>query len=58
MGDLMTTTEIMTYLKVCRPTVHRWCREGKLPAVKICKEYRVRRRDLDAWYEGMRRTAA
>lgn len=41
----------MNYLKVCRATVQRWCKEGKLPAVKIGKEYRIRRSDLERWYE-------
>ncbi|MCX6024638.1 MAG: helix-turn-helix domain-containing protein [Chloroflexi bacterium] len=51
MNDLLTVLEVMAHLKVCRATVQRWCKEGKLPAVKIGKEYRVRRRDLDSWYD-------
>ncbi|MBI4497229.1 MAG: helix-turn-helix domain-containing protein [Chloroflexi bacterium] len=51
MDDLLTVLEVMNYLKVCRATVQRWCKEGKLPAVKIGKEYRIRRSDLERWYE-------
>ena len=50
-NELLTVMQVMDHLKVCRATVQRWCKEGKLPAVKIGKEYRVRRRDLDAWYD-------
>lgn len=51
--DLLTVLEVMNYLKVCRATVQRWCKEGKLPAVKIGKEYRIRRSDLEHWYESL-----
>ena len=51
--DLLTVLEVMNYLKVCRATVQRWCKEGKLPAVKIGKEYRIRRSDLENWYESL-----
>ena len=53
MNDLLTVLEVMSYLKVCRATVQRWCKEGKLPAVKIGKEYRIRRSDLERWYESL-----
>jgi excisionase family DNA binding protein len=53
MNDLLTVLEVMSYLKVCRATVQRWCKEGKLPAVKIGKEYRIRRSDLEHWYESL-----
>jgi len=49
--ELLTVFEVMGHLRVCRATVQRWCKEGKLPAVKIGKEYRVRRADLDRWYD-------
>lgn len=48
--ELLTVIQIMDYLKVCRATVQRWCKEGKLPAVKIGKEYRCRWGDLKGWY--------
>ncbi len=57
MQDMMTVLEVMRHLKVCRATVQRWCKEGKLPAVKIGKEYRIRRSDLERWYETLRTAA-
>ena len=38
-------------LSVSRDTVQRWCRMRWLPAAKIGKEYRIRRDDLDRWYQ-------
>lgn len=58
MNDLLTVLEVMSYLKVCRATVQRWCKEGKLPAVKIGKEYRIRRSDLEKWYESLLKEGA
>lgn len=54
MDDLMTIGEVAEYLKVCRATATRWSRTGELPAVKVGKSYRIRRRDLEAWYDGKR----
>ena len=51
MNELLTVTQVMDYLKVCRATVQRWCKAGELPAVKIGKEYRIRQSDLNAWYD-------
>ncbi|MCX6023854.1 MAG: helix-turn-helix domain-containing protein [Chloroflexi bacterium] len=53
-NELLNIPETAAYLRVGKATVQRWCKEGKLPAVKIGKEYRVRRRDIDAWYERLR----
>ncbi len=52
--DLLTVPEVAALLKVHKATVQRWSRERGLPAVKIGKEYRIRRSDLEAWYEELR----
>jgi excisionase family DNA binding protein len=49
-SELMTVKEVMVYLKLSRATIQRWCHTGALPAVKIGKEFRIRRGDLDRWY--------
>ncbi|MBI4499464.1 MAG: helix-turn-helix domain-containing protein [Chloroflexi bacterium] len=49
--ELLSVNEVTKILKVSKATVQRWCREGKLPAAKIGKEYRIRRDDLERWYE-------
>lgn len=50
---LLTLAEVIKILKMGRATVQRWCRDGRLPAAKIGKEYRIRRGDLEQWYEQM-----
>lgn len=50
--ELLSVDQMTRILKVSKPTVQRWCRDRKLPAAKIGKAYRVRREDLDRWYQG------
>lgn len=52
---LLTPRDVATLLRVGYPTVQRWCKEGTLPAVKIGKAYRIRRDDLEAWFEARRK---
>lgn len=54
MSELLTLPEVAAVLKFSNVAVGKWCREGKLPAVKVGKSYRIRRADLDAWYEALR----
>ena len=44
---LLGVTEVAGYLGVGRVTVYRWCREGRLPCIKIGKSWRIRREALD-----------
>jgi excisionase family DNA binding protein len=55
-SELLTTADVAAYLRINRLTIHRWCKDGKLPAVKVGARYRVRRSDLEAWYEHKRNT--
>lgn len=50
--ELLSVEEMTRILKVSKSTIQRWCRERKLPAAKIGKSYRIRREDLERWYEG------
>jgi len=50
--DLLSTEEVAAILKISKITVQRWCRAGKIPAAKIGKAYRIKKTDLDWWYEG------
>lgn len=54
MNDLLNIIEVAAYLKVGRATIQRWSHSGKLPAVKMGRDYRIRRSDLAAWYESRR----
>ncbi|MGE4221844.1 MAG: helix-turn-helix domain-containing protein [Vicinamibacterales bacterium] len=56
----LTTEEVLTYLQVNLRTVYRLIDAGKLPAVRVGRQWRFRRRDIDAWLESQqpRRLAA
>lgn len=47
--NLMTVEETAAYLKLSPQVVRRWLREKKLPGVKIGKEWRIAKEDLDAF---------
>ena len=54
-SELLSINDVTRILKISKATVQRWCRDRKLPAAKIGKEYRIRREDLERWYEAQRR---
>ena len=58
LSDLLTTDEVLGYLKVTSRTIYRLIRIGKLPAVRIGRQWRIRRVDLDQWLERQRSTVA
>ncbi len=41
--ELLGVTEVAEYLGVGPITVYRWCREGRLPCLKVGKHWRIRR---------------
>lgn len=45
--DILSAEEVAEYLGVNPVTVYRWCREGRLPCLKIGKFWRIRRRALE-----------
>ena len=45
----LTTEEVLAYLQVSVRTVYRLVKAGKLPAIRAGRQWRFRRRDLDAW---------
>lgn len=45
----LTTEEVLSYLKVTPRTIYRLIRVGELPAVRIGRQWRFRRADLDEW---------
>lgn len=47
----LTTEEVLEYLQVNLRTVYRLIKAGKLPAVRIGRQWRFRRVDLDAWLD-------
>jgi len=53
-NELMTIKEVADFLRISTISAYSWVRDGKLPAIRIGKEWRVRSRDLDEWLEGRR----
>lgn len=54
----LTTDEVLAYLQVNLRTVYRLIDAGKLPAVRVGRQWRFRRRDVDAWLDGQRQAPA
>jgi excisionase family DNA binding protein len=44
---MLTVEEAAVALKVCTRTVRRWINAKQLPVVRLGRQYRVRRRDLE-----------
>ena len=50
----LTTEEVLEYLQVNLRTVYRLIKAGKIPAVRVGRQWRFRKRDLDAWLDSPR----
>jgi excisionase family DNA binding protein len=50
----LTTEEVLAYLQVNLRTVYRLIDAGKLPAVRVGRQWRFRRKDIDAWLDSQR----
>ena len=50
----LTTEEVLEYLQVNLRTVYRLIKAGKIPAVRVGRQWRFKREDLDAWLESQR----
>ena len=54
----LTTEEVLGCLKVNPRTIYRLIKTGELPAVRIGRQWRFRRTDLDDWIERQRTAAS
>ncbi len=45
--ELLGVDEVSERLKVGRVTIYRWCREGRLPCMKVGKSWRIREETLE-----------
>ena len=50
----LTTDEVLEYLQVNLRTVYRLIKAGKIPAVRVGRQWRFRKGDLDTWLESQR----
>jgi excisionase family DNA binding protein len=47
--EILTTKEVASYLHIHPLTVHRYAREGKIPAFKIGTDWRFHKKYLEKW---------
>jgi excisionase family DNA binding protein len=50
----LTTEEVLEYLSVNLRTVYRLIKAGSIPAFRVGRQWRFRKRDLDRWLESQR----
>src|SRR5919112_430776 len=47
--ELLAATDVAGMIGVKETTVYRWCKEGKLPCLKVGKHWRIRREALESF---------
>ena len=50
----LTTEEVLEYLQVNLRTVYRLIKAGKIPAVRVGRQWRFRKSDIDSWLDSQR----
>ncbi|MFB0527489.1 MAG: helix-turn-helix domain-containing protein [bacterium] len=45
----MTIKEVANYLRLSKVTVYKMTRQGKIPALKIGKQWRYNKSEIDSW---------
>jgi excisionase family DNA binding protein len=53
-GGFLTTEEVLGYLQVNLRTVYRLIKAGQIPAVRVGRQWRFRKRDIDGWLDRQR----
>jgi excisionase family DNA binding protein len=51
-GEVLTTTEVIKYLKVSRKTLLKLVRGEKIPARKVGKDYRYLKSEIEKFLRG------
>jgi excisionase family DNA binding protein len=52
--SFLTTEEVLVYLNVNLRTVYRLIKAGSIPAIRVGRQWRFRKRDLDNWLDSQR----
>jgi excisionase family DNA binding protein len=45
--EILTSREVMTFLRISKPTLYRMIRDGNLKAIRIGKNYRFLKGDIE-----------
>ena len=53
--ELLGAEDVAGMLGVKETTVYKWCKQGRLPCLKVGKRWRVRRGDLEDFLKGSER---
>ena len=56
-SPLMTATEVADFLRLDIQTIRAWCRSGKLKAVKLGKDWKIDKDDVDDFLARARKEA-
>ena len=51
MPEIMTLQQVAEYLKFSKDKVYQMANAGKIPAIKIGKQWRFDKTDLEKWLE-------
>lgn len=54
-NEIMTVSEVAEYFKISEVTTYKLVQEGKIPAFKIGRHWRVKRVDLGEFIEKLKR---
>lgn len=49
--EIMTAKEVADYLNIHPLTVHKYAREGKIPAFKIGTDWRFHKKYIEKWIQ-------
>jgi PTS system nitrogen regulatory IIA component len=49
--EILTTKEVAEYLAIHPLTVHKYARQGKIPAFKIGTDWRFHKRYIEKWIQ-------
>ena len=58
LAGCLTTEDVLAYLNVTPRTIYRLIRTGDLPAIRIGRQWRFRRADLEAFVNRQRVVAS
>src|ERR687898_2183 len=54
--ELLSAEDVAALMGIKESTVWRWCREGRLPCLKVSKHWRIRREALENFLEQSERS--
>lgn len=54
-NEIMTISQVAKYLQISEVTTYRLVQEGKIPAFKVGRSWRVKREDLNEFIEMQKR---